>query len=79
MAAVLTEASLRAQWKKKKNPIERNHMGLHLEKGIARRIKLLKPRQSFRITLYFDVEQFALTSILKHTPTSRTTTDREIT
>ena len=29
-----------------RNPIERNHMGLHLEIG------LLKPRQSFRTTMY---------------------------
>ena len=33
-----------------RNPIERNRMGLHLEKEVYD--KLLKPRQSFRITLY---------------------------
>jgi len=31
-------------------PVERNHMGLHLECIVYG--KLLKPRQSFRITLY---------------------------
>jgi len=35
------------------NPIERNHMGLHLENKVYD--KLLKPWQSFSITLYFVV------------------------
>ena len=33
-----------------RNPIERNHMGLHLENEVYE--KFLKPRQSFRITVY---------------------------
>ena len=38
------------------NPIERNHMGLYLENEVYD--KLLKPRQKFRITLYyFDHER----------------------
>jgi hypothetical protein len=35
-----------------RNPIQRNDMGLHLENEVA---KLLKPRQSFWITLYFAI------------------------
>jgi hypothetical protein len=34
-----------------RNPIQRNHMGLHLENEVT---KLLKPRQSFWITLYVN-------------------------
>ena len=37
-----------------RNPIERNHMGLHLENEMCD--KLLKPRQSFRITLYTNLK-----------------------
>ena len=38
-----------------RNPIERNHMGLHLENECIVYDKLLKPRQLFLITLYsFD-------------------------
>ena len=35
-----------------RNPIERNHMGLHLENEVYD--KLLTPRQSFWITLYMQ-------------------------
>jgi len=35
------------------NPIERNHVGLHLENKVA----VVKTRQSFRITLYYSDDQ----------------------
>ena len=39
-----------------RNPVERNHMGLHLEK------LLLKPRQSFWITLYLPSREISMFS-----------------
>ena len=39
----------------RRNPIERNHMGLHIKNEYN---KLLKPRQSFRITLYYFLRKY---------------------
>ena len=36
-----------------RNPIERNHMGLHLENEVYCVWQVAKPRKSFRITVYY--------------------------